>query len=196
LLAESNLQALGINQLQEDEDFLEINELDFARPMVEIEERFSSLVWYHDIVSYLLNLQCPSELTPSKARALKLHAIKYCIIDGKIYWKDPLCFLLSCLVETETKKVIHEFHEGVCGRHHTWQATTYKILRAGYYWPKLFIDVNTKVRTCIPCQLFIGKQKVPNLPLIPVKPKPLFNNGVLISSKRFTHIPVLSTSGF
>jgi hypothetical protein len=169
LLAESNLQALGINQLQEDESSLEINELDFATPTVEIEDRFSSSVWYHDIVSYLLTLQCPSELTPSKARTLKLHAIKYCIIDGKLFWKDPLGFLLSCLVETETEKVIDEFHEGVCGGHHAWRATTYKILRAGYYWPKLFTDVNTKVRACVPCQLFTGKQKVPALPLIPVK---------------------------
>jgi hypothetical protein len=170
-LAESNLQALRINQLEEDEDFLEINKLDFATPTVEIEDRFSSSAWYHDIVSYLLTLQCPSELTPSKASTLKLHAIKYYIIDVKLYWKDPLGFLLSCLVETETEKVINEFHEGVCGGHHAWRATTYKVLRAGYYWPKLFTDVNTKVLTCIPCQLFTGKQKVQALPLIPVKTK-------------------------
>jgi hypothetical protein len=169
LLAESNLQALRINQLQEDEDFLETKELDFATPTVEIEDRFSSSVWYHNIVSYILTLQCPNELTPSKARTLKLHAIKYCIIDEKIYWKDPLGFLLRCLVETKTEKVINEFHEGVCGGHNAWQATTYKILRDGYYWPKLFTDVNTKLRTCILCQLFIGKHKVPALPLIPVK---------------------------
>jgi hypothetical protein len=120
LLAKSKLQALKINQLQEDEDFLEINELDFATPMVEIEDMFSYSVWYHNIVSYLLNLQCPSELTPSKDKTLKLHAIKYCIIDGRLYWKDPLGFLLSCLVDTETEKVIDEFHEGVWGGNHTW----------------------------------------------------------------------------
>jgi hypothetical protein len=45
----------------------------------------------------------------------------------------------------------------------------YKILRAGYYWPKLFPDVNTKVRAYTPCQLFTGKHKVPALPLVPVK---------------------------
>jgi hypothetical protein len=100
---------------------------------------------------------------------LKLHTVKYCIIDGKLYWKDPLGFLLSCLVESETEKVIDEFHEGVCGGHHAWRETTYKILRVGYYWPKLFTDVNTKVRTCNPCQLFTGKQKVSALPLVPVK---------------------------
>jgi hypothetical protein len=39
----------------------------------------------------------------------------------------------------------------------------------GYYWPRLFSDVNAKVRACNPCQLFAGKQKLPALPLVPVK---------------------------
>jgi hypothetical protein len=81
---------------------------------------FSSSSLYRDIVSYILTLQCPSELTPYKARTLKLHSIKYCIVDGKLFWKDPLGFLLSFLVETETEKVIDEFHEGVCGGNPSW----------------------------------------------------------------------------
>jgi hypothetical protein len=72
-------------------------------------------------------------------------------------------------IESDTKIVINEFHEGVCGGHHTWRETTYKILRAGYYWLKLFTNVNTKVRAWNSCQLFSGKQNLPALPLIPVK---------------------------
>jgi hypothetical protein len=45
----------------------------------------------------------------------------------------------------------------------------YKMLRVRYYWPKLFTEVNTKVQNRVPCQLFIGKQRVPSLPLIPIK---------------------------
>jgi len=56
LLAESNLKELGINHLQENEGFLEIDELDVTVPTTEILEKFSSLVWYNDIVSYLLTL--------------------------------------------------------------------------------------------------------------------------------------------
>jgi hypothetical protein len=95
---------------------------------------------------------------------LKLHAVKYCIIEGQLYWKDPLGFLLLCLTEPETEDVINEFHKGACGGDHAWRATTYKILRAGYYWPKLFTDVNTKARACNPCQLFSGKKNLPALP--------------------------------
>jgi hypothetical protein len=62
----------------------------------------------------------------------------------------------------------------VCGGHHASRETTYNILRAGYYWPKLFTDVNAKVRSCNSFQLFSGKQKLHVLPLIPVKTKAPF----------------------
>jgi hypothetical protein len=67
------------------------------------------------------------------------------------------------------KGIIDEFHKGICGGHHAWRATTYKILRAGYYWPKLFSEVNAKVRSCKECHIFAGKQKLPSLPLVPIK---------------------------
>jgi hypothetical protein len=102
-------------------------------------------------------MKFPKEISPSKCRTLKLHAVKYCITEGQLFWKDPLGFLLACLVESKTQRVIDEFHKGVYGGHHAWKATAYKILRAGYYWPKLFLDVNTKVRACNPCQIFAGK---------------------------------------
>jgi hypothetical protein len=108
-------------------------------------------------------------MTPSKSRTLKLHKVKYCIIDNQLYWKDPLGFLLRCLTKSETENVINEFHEGVCGGHHTWRETTYKILRTGYYWEKLFTYVNATIRAYNPCQLFLGKQKLPALTLTPVK---------------------------
>jgi hypothetical protein len=145
--------------LQAYEEIPDIEEFDDQIPTTQIQEKFSSSAWYKDIVSYLLTLQCPSDMTPSKARTLKLHAVKYCIMDSQLYWKDPLGFLLSCLVESETERVINEFHEGVCGGHHAWRETTYKILREGYYWPKLFTDVNVKVRACNPCQLFHRQAK-------------------------------------
>jgi hypothetical protein len=169
LLAESNLRALDINCLQGEDEDAHSQEPDDQSYPNEVEEKFMSSDWYKDIVFYLLNLKCPDRLTAAKCRTLKLHAVKYCISENQLYWKDPLGFLLVCLVEPETPRVIEEFHEGICGGHHAWRATAYKILRAGYYWPKLFSDVNAKVRACHLCQIFAGKQKLPTLPLVPVK---------------------------
>jgi hypothetical protein len=119
LLVESNFKALGINHLESHRYIPDIEELDDQTPTVQNEDKFSSSDWYRDIVSYLLTLQCLSGMTPSKERTLKLHAVKYCIIKGQLYWKDPLGFLLCCLIEPKTKNVINEFHKGVCGGHHT-----------------------------------------------------------------------------
>jgi hypothetical protein len=158
LLTESNFWALGMNKAQEEEGWIDMNEIDDQIIENKIEDKFISSNWYKYIVTYLLNLKCPDELSSSKARTLKLHAVKYCISEKNLYWKDPLGFLLVCLVESETEEVISQFHEGVCGGHHAWRETTYKILRAGYYWPKLFLDVNAKVRACNPCQFFTGNR--------------------------------------
>jgi hypothetical protein len=145
ILAESNFRALGINNSQEEEEWVDVNEIEDQITKIRIEEKFVSSNWYKDIVTCLLTLKCPSDLSPSKARMLKLHAIKYCISEKRLYWKDPLGLLLVCLVESETKEVIGQFHEGVCGGHHAWRDTPYKILRASYYWPKRFPYVNAKV---------------------------------------------------
>jgi hypothetical protein len=169
LLAKSNFRDLRINGLQGGEEYLDMNELDEQMNEIIIEEKFASSNWYKDIVSYLLTLKCPSDLPPSKCRMLKLYAVKYCTSERQLYWKDPLGFPLVCLVESETEKVISQFHEGVCGGNHAWRAKAYKIMRAEYYWPKFFSDVNAKVQACNPCQLFAGKHKLPGMSLVPVK---------------------------
>jgi hypothetical protein len=126
LLAESNFRALGINNFESRDSLLDIENIDDQAPITQIEDKFSSSSWYNDIVTYLLTLQSPNDMTPSKARTLKLHEIKYCNIDDKLYWKDPLGFLLFFLIEVEIERVINEFH-GVCRGHHACRETTYNI---------------------------------------------------------------------
>jgi hypothetical protein len=59
-------------------------------------------------------------------------------------------------------------HHGVCGGHHHWKDTTFKILRASYYWLLPFSDIFFQVRACEPCQKFTGKKKLMYLPLKPI----------------------------
>jgi hypothetical protein len=51
----------------------------------------------------------------SKARALKLKSIRYCLIDQVLYWKDPLGVLLRCLDPQEAQNIIFDFHGSLCG---------------------------------------------------------------------------------
>jgi hypothetical protein len=68
----------------------------------------------------------------------------------------------------EAERVIVEFHDNLCGGHHFWKTTAYKILRVGYYWPTLFTYIYREVRACIKCQRFSGKKQIKSLPLKPV----------------------------
>eukprot|EP00253_Pinus_taeda_P029148 PITA_29148 len=65
----------------------------------------------------------------------------------------------------ETNSIMKEFHVGDCGGHLYWKSTADKILRAGYYWPSLFVDVKKFVVSCHKCQIFEGKRKSLPLPL-------------------------------
>ena len=125
--------------------------------------------WYEDIIFFLQELRLPDGMGKRKARDLKLKAIRYCLIDQVLYWKDPLGVLLRCLDPQEAQKIIFQFHDNLCGGHHFWRTTTYNILRVGYYWPTLFTDVCVKVNPCIKCQKFSEKKYLKSLPLKPVE---------------------------
>ena len=116
----------------------------------------------------MLNLNTPPGLSKTKARFLKLKVVNYYIIDKCLYWKNESGIFLKCLPEHDVEKVKHEFHEGECGGHLYWKTTTNKILRAGYYWPTLFLNVHKMIIAYHKCQLFEGKRKLLPLPLHPI----------------------------
>jgi hypothetical protein len=154
LLAEANCQALGISFINECSGIQQgqVSDIEHRR-----EPPLAKCPWYKDVIYFLQELRPPDGLQKSKARALKLKAVRYCLIDQALYWKDPLGVLLKCLGPPEAEMIMAEFHNGLCGGHHFWRATTHKILRAGYYWPTVFTDVCKGVRACIKCQKFVGK---------------------------------------
>jgi hypothetical protein len=165
LLAESNCKALGISFINA---CLGTQQDDSPNQSSWVDLPLTECAWYRDILYFLQELRPPDGMGKSKARSLKLKAVKYCLIDQVLYWRDPLGVLLRCLSPQESQKVIFEFHNGLCGGHYFWKTTTHKILRAGYYWPTLFTDVCREVRACIRCQKFSGKQQLRPLPLKPV----------------------------
>ena len=125
LMDESNLQALEINMV----DALDEHE---GLPNPTVEEQFQKSLWYSDILYVLTNLNAPPDLSKTKARFLKLKARNYCILNECLYWKNENGLLLKFLLETKAERIKHEFHEGECGGHLNWKATTNKILKAGY----------------------------------------------------------------
>jgi hypothetical protein len=116
-----------------------------------VAKHFFSCEWYSSIIHFLQKLEVPPELSMTQARALKLRAIKFCIYNNLLYWKDPAGLLLRCLDKEESVEVIHQFHSSICGGHHYWKTTAHKILRDRYYWPFLFSYVCAFVKSCDKC---------------------------------------------
>jgi hypothetical protein len=124
--------------------------------------------WYSNIIYYLKNLTCPDHLVEHKRRALRLKAMKYCLTEDGLGWRNPNGVILRCVDKEEADKLVIELHARHCGAHLAARTTAHKILRAGYYQPTIFSDTHRYVRACQPCQLLTGKQRLPALPLKPI----------------------------
>jgi len=112
LLAESNYKALGMNHIN---NLSEEGENNKPRSDLQVHEKYHSSNWYKDIVHLLQHLQTPPNIDKSKGRSLRLKVDKYCIINKNLCWKDPRGFLLKCLDEDESRKVLTEMHARNCG---------------------------------------------------------------------------------
>jgi len=137
LLTEQNCEAMGVSleaSISDQPAEEVIPNGDILDPLSELSESD----WYRDILHYLQHLQFPDRMDRSQARSLRLKAMEYYILDGRLYWKDPGGILLTCITEEKTGEIIDEFHRGIFGGHQAWRATAYKILRVGYYWPTHF----------------------------------------------------------
>jgi hypothetical protein len=158
LMAESNFHALDIN-------FLAAVDGPEEQVTPNIKEVFLNSPWYANLIFILQNLQAPPSLTKTKAKFIKLKALKFCILERNLYWKDPGGVFLNCLLKDEAHKVLQDFHAGDCGGNLSWKTTTNKIMRVGFYWPTLFADIHQKVTSCHRCQIFEGKRKLLPLPM-------------------------------
>jgi len=56
---------------------------------------------------------------PSKKveRRIRFQAIKYVLLDDELYYRTVDGIMLKCLGDDESKTLMGEIHEGVCGAH-------------------------------------------------------------------------------
>eukprot|EP00253_Pinus_taeda_P032963 PITA_32963 len=128
----------------------------------------SSDRWYGDIIIYLQTQTYRSNTSRSEQRRTRYQAKDYMIVGDTLYRHGIDTVLRRCLTHEEAKKVLNDCHSGVCGGHQFGYATAQKILRAGYFWPTMFKDCITVVRSCHACQIFDRKTRTPPAPLQPV----------------------------
>ncbi|XP_074265833.1 uncharacterized protein LOC141588284 [Silene latifolia] len=88
-----------------------------------------------------------------EARALRIKASIYTIINNIFFKVSQAGPYLRCLEPHEVKQVIEDIHDGCCGNHKGGRSLASKVLRTGYFWPTLRADCLAYSSKCEACQL-------------------------------------------
>lgn len=118
-----------------------------GKECLQVEE--ASLRWKKEILDYLkheivLANKC-------QARKVRMQAVRYILVVGKLYRRGFSLPLLKCLDWDQANYVLWELHEGICGLHSKERTIATIVLKASYYWPTLRIDCSNFVKKCIQC---------------------------------------------
>ena len=78
------------------------------------------------------------------ARRLKVRASRFVLIRDVLYKRGFSRPYLRCLSHNEAEYVMKEVHEGICGNHSGARSLVHKLIRAGYYWPTMLKDAQSR----------------------------------------------------
>jgi ribonuclease HI len=146
--------------------YREIQEV-FAEEVCAFRSDLAEDDWRKEIVDYLKN---PSRKV---SRKLRYKAIKFVLLDGRLFYKSLDGVLLQCLGQEEAKKMMSEVHDGLCGAHQSAYRMKWVTRHTGCYWPTMLEDCFEYYKGCQDCQKFGNIQRVPTSALNPIiKPWP------------------------
>ncbi|GKA87765.1 reverse transcriptase domain-containing protein [Tanacetum coccineum] len=111
-----------------------------------------STPWFADYANYHAgNFIIKGMTTQQKKKFFK---------DVKHYfWDDPYLFRICvdqiirrCVHGQEANDILKACHEGPTGGHHSANLTARKIFDAGFFWPTIYRDAHTMIKSCDTCQ--------------------------------------------
>jgi len=126
---------------------------------MQIDDAYVIPEWARHVIEYLKNGQLPND--KKEARKIWMQSARYTPVGEILYLQGYTLTLRKCLSTTETEYVLKEIHEGVCGNHLGGRVLAHKVVRAGYYWPKMNQEPMELVRRCDKCQRFAKLQTNP-----------------------------------
>ncbi|KAL0416693.1 UNVERIFIED_CONTAM: hypothetical protein Slati_3501200 [Sesamum latifolium] len=115
--------------------------------------------WTTPIVRFLMEGILPED--SKEAGKIKLSSARFVLIDGNLYKRGFSSPLLKCLNPDKAEYALREVHEGSCGNHSRARSLARKVLRQGYYWPKMVKDAFSLVQKCSPCHRHANYQHNP-----------------------------------
>ncbi|GKA01951.1 DNA-directed DNA polymerase [Tanacetum coccineum] len=111
-----------------------------------------STPWFADYANYHAgNFIIKGMTTQQKKKFFK---------DVKHYfWDDPYLFCICadqiirrCVHGQEANDILKACHEGPTGGHHSANLTARKVFDAGFFWPTIYRDAHTMIKSCDTCQ--------------------------------------------
>ncbi|GJU31514.1 reverse transcriptase domain-containing protein [Tanacetum coccineum] len=111
-----------------------------------------STPWFADIANYHAgNFLIKGMSTQQKRKFFK---------DVKHYfWDDPYLFRICadqiirrCVFGQEALEILKACHEGPTGGHHSANITAQKVFDAGFFWPTIYQDAHSMIKSCDACQ--------------------------------------------
>ncbi|XP_058192083.1 uncharacterized protein LOC131309472 [Rhododendron vialii] len=107
--------------------------------------------WYYDIWRFMERGKYPIEASKKDKIALQMMAAQYIICGGNLYRRSHCGMHKLCIHGAETRRVMEEIHEGVCGPHMNSMMLARKILMQGYFWSTMETECVEYVRRCQKC---------------------------------------------
>jgi hypothetical protein len=90
----------------------------------------------------------------SRDKKVRRQALKYTLIDGRLYHRTTEGLLLKCLSKEEAKATMREVHDGMCGAHQAAPKMKWTLRRVGVFWPNMLKDWFDYYKGCESCQKF------------------------------------------
>jgi hypothetical protein len=126
--------------------------------------------WYEHIAEFLSTQQLPEGLSKNERRKVRVNSTHFALISGKLYRKGVDGLLRRCLTYGEVPTILEACHDSACGGHFSGRLTAQKALRAGYFWPTMFVDAESHAKRCDACQRYARNDLHLDLPLNPSLP--------------------------
>jgi hypothetical protein len=106
-------------------------------------------------------MECIRDSGKITNKKLKWQVLKYTSLDDDLYQRTIDGVLLKCLGDEQTKEVVWEVHDGICGAHQSAHKMKWLLRRAGFYWPTMVVDCIKYQKGCEVCQWFGNIQLAP-----------------------------------
>ncbi|GJW57276.1 reverse transcriptase domain-containing protein [Tanacetum coccineum] len=149
-----NLAADHLSRLENPhKDILEIKDINEHFPLETLRViSIGSTLWFADFSNYHAeNFIIKGMTTQQKRKFFK---------DVKHYfWDDPYLFRICadqiirrCVSGHEAFEILKACHEGPTGGHHSANLTARKVFDAGFFWPTIYRDAHSMIKSCDTCQ--------------------------------------------